>query len=45
VICTELGYLRPDWLTVEYDGMSTYSRFPRDPSAIRELARQFPEPV
>ena len=44
VIDTDLGYLRPDWITLEYDGMTTYSRFPRDPGAIRELAAQFPEP-
>ncbi len=34
----EHGYLRPDWLTVEPDGMSAHSRFPRDPEAIRGLA-------
>jgi capsular polysaccharide export protein len=44
VIATDLGYVRPDWLTLEYDGMTTYSRFPRDPEAIRALAAQFPEP-
>lgn len=42
VISTDLGYVRPDWITVEYDGMASYSRFPRDPDAIRELARHFP---
>jgi capsular polysaccharide export protein len=47
VIVTDLGYLRPDWLTLEYDGTTTYSRFPRDPQRIRELADSFPavEPV
>ena len=44
VIATDLGYVRPDWLTLEYDGMTTYSRFPRDPEAIRALAAEFPEP-
>jgi capsular polysaccharide export protein len=44
VIVTDLGYVRPDWLTLEYDGMTTYSRFPRDPAAIRALAAEFPEP-
>lgn len=43
VIATDLGYLRPDWLTLEYDGMTTYSRFPRDPRRVRELAANFPE--
>lgn len=42
VLVTDLGYLRPDWLTLEYDGTTTYSRFPRDPDAIRELAERFP---
>src|SRR4029077_10326297 len=44
VIATDLGYVRPDWLTVEYDGLTTYSRFPRDPEEIRRLAEQFPPP-
>ncbi|RWX75752.1 capsular biosynthesis protein [Neorhizobium lilium] len=34
----EHGYLRPDWLTLEPDGMTAYSRFPREPDAIRALA-------
>lgn len=42
VIATDLGYVRPDWITLEYDGMSSYSRFPRDPAAIRELAENLP---
>src|SRR5438874_13650785 len=44
VIATDLGYVRPDWITLEHDGMTTYSRFPRDPEAIRALALKFPEP-
>ncbi len=44
VIATDLGYVRPDWITLEYDGMTTYSRFPRDPGAIRALAAELPEP-
>lgn len=44
VIVTDLGYVRPDWITLEYDGMTTYSRFPRDPAAICALAAKFPEP-
>ena len=44
VIVTDLGYVRPDWITLEYDGMTTYSRFPRDPDEIRALAAEFPEP-
>jgi capsular polysaccharide export protein len=44
VIATDLGYVRPDWITLERDGMSTYSRFPREPAAIQALAGQFPIP-
>ncbi len=44
VLATDLGYLRPDWITLEYDGMTTYSRFPRDRDAIHELAEKFQEP-
>jgi capsular polysaccharide export protein len=44
VIATDLGYVRPDWITLERDGMSTYSRFPREPAAIRALAGRFPTP-
>ncbi|OKL43113.1 capsule biosynthesis protein [Pseudovibrio exalbescens] len=39
----EFGYLRPDWITLERDGMGAYSRFPEDPARIRELARQLPK--
>jgi capsular polysaccharide export protein len=38
----EHGYLRPDWLTVEPDGMSAHSRFPRAPDAIAALAEGQP---
>jgi capsular polysaccharide export protein len=41
---TDLGYVRPDWLTLERDGMTSRSRFPREPAAIRALAEAFPEP-
>jgi capsular polysaccharide export protein len=44
VCVTDLGYARPDWLTLEPDGMTTGSRFPRDPDQIRALAAQFSEP-
>lgn len=39
VTVTDFGYIRPDWITWERDGMSGNSRFPRDPQAIRHLAR------
>lgn len=38
----EHGYLRPDWLTIEPDGMSGRSRFPRDPDAVRAIAARMP---
>ena len=44
VFATDLGYVRPDWITLEYDGMTTYSRFPRDPDAIRALAAELGPP-
>lgn len=44
VTVTDFGYLRPDWITFERDGMSGGSRFPRDPAAIRALAARCPEP-
>lgn len=33
----EFGYLRPDWLTLEPEAMGAFSRFPKDPEAIRRL--------
>ncbi|MFD1694599.1 capsule biosynthesis protein [Roseibium aestuarii] len=38
----EFGYLRPDWLTLERNGMSTHSLFPQDPAVIRKAARGLP---
>ncbi|SCX27205.1 Capsule polysaccharide biosynthesis protein [Agrobacterium sp. DSM 25558] len=38
VTVIEMGYLRPDWITVERDGMSSNSRFPNDPERIRVAA-------
>ena len=49
VTVIEMGYLRPDWITVERDGMSSNSRFPNDPerilSAAASLAMPSMEPV
>jgi capsular polysaccharide export protein len=42
VTVTDFGYFRPDWITLERDGMSGDSRFPRDPEAIRRLAAGLP---
>lgn len=44
VWAADLGYVRPGWLTLEQDGLTGASHFPRDPEAIRALARDFPEP-
>ena len=44
VTVTDYGYLRPDWIVLERDGMGAESRFPRDPAAILALAEDCPEP-
>lgn len=43
VTVTDFGYLRPDWITLEKDGMSAHSLFPRTPEAILELAARAPK--
>ena len=43
VLVTELGYLRPDWMTLERHGNSVDSLFPTDPEAIRAIAQTAPE--
>ena len=35
----EFGYLRPDWLTLEPEGMGAFSNFPRSRVAIQKLAK------
>jgi capsular polysaccharide export protein len=42
VAVTDFGYFRPDWITLEADGMGGDSRFPRDPAAILRLAEGLP---
>lgn len=44
VAIVEMGYLRPDWLTLERDGMSSNSHFPADPKQILAAAADMPEP-
>ncbi|WLR93288.1 capsule biosynthesis protein [Shinella zoogloeoides] len=44
VYVIELGYLRPDWVTLERDGMSSNSHFPREPQRILAEAEGLPEP-
>lgn len=40
----EMGYLRPDWVTLERDGLSSNSHFPADPAYIIKAAANMPEP-
>ena len=42
VTVTDFGYLRPDWIVVERDGMNGGSRFPRDAGAVMQLAKGLP---
>ncbi|WEX77937.1 capsule biosynthesis protein [Sinorhizobium numidicum] len=44
VFVVEMGYLRPDWLTLERGGMSSNSHFPTDPEQILQAAAAVPEP-
>lgn len=44
VYVVEMGYLRPDWVTFERDGMSSNSHFPRDPARLLAAAQGLPEP-
>ena len=39
----EQGYLRPDWITLERDGVNANSRLPRSAQAFRELAAEAAE--
>ncbi|KTF68386.1 capsule biosynthesis protein [Sphingomonas sp. HT-1] len=38
----EEGYIRPDWMTLEPDGVNGHSTLNRDPAALREAARTLP---
>lgn len=42
VTVTDFGYLRPDWIILERDGMNPLSRFPRDRAGILALAATAP---
>lgn len=43
VTVTDFGYLRPDWMALERDGMGGDSRFPKDPQRILALATTAPK--
>ena len=40
----EHGYLRPDWLTLERDGMGRFSHFPTDPVQVAKIAAKTEAP-
>ena len=40
----EEGYIRPNWLTLERDGVNGHSALPRDADSIRAAARGLPMP-
>jgi capsular polysaccharide export protein len=42
VTATDFGYIRPDWIVLERDGLNAASHFPREPDAIRALAEAAP---
>lgn len=43
VACLEQGYLRPNWITLERDGVNGSSRLPRDPAVYMRLGRPVAE--
>ncbi|MDE2254670.1 MAG: capsular biosynthesis protein [Betaproteobacteria bacterium] len=43
VTVNDFGYIRPDWITFERNGMSGASLFPHDPDTIRDIAAQVPD--
>lgn len=42
VVTTDFGYLRPDWITFEKNGMSSNSEFPKCPEKIMALGEKAP---
>jgi capsular polysaccharide export protein len=44
VVVTDLGYIRPDWIVIERDGLNACSRFTRDPETIIRLGASLPPP-
>jgi capsular polysaccharide export protein len=40
----EEGYFRPNWLTLERDGINGNSRLPRDPDWYRQVGPRLPDP-
>lgn len=44
VYVIEMGYLRPDWVTIERDGVASNSHVPSNPDIITQVAASIPEP-
>ncbi|ONG44822.1 capsular biosynthesis protein [Pseudoroseomonas deserti] len=44
VAATDFGYIRPDWIVLEQDGMNAASRFTRDPEEIVRIGAALPPP-
>lgn len=44
VTVTDFGYLRPDWIILERDGLNPLSHYPRDRAGILRLAEGLPPP-
>lgn len=44
VTVTDFGYIRPDWIVLERDGMNAASRFTRDPVEIVREGARLPPP-
>lgn len=44
IAVTELGILRPGWLTIEINGLGLMSHFPNDPNYLLEQANKLPAP-
>ncbi len=42
VVVTDYGYIRPDWLILEREGLGAASLFPRDPAVILAQAASLP---
>ena len=42
VIATDFGYLRPGWVTLEFDGLNGNSHFTRDSNQIMERGQHLP---
>lgn len=44
VVATDMGYIRPDWIVLERDGLNASSRFERDPETIIRIGASLPPP-